>query len=321
MKTMRLAFYITLLSCLTLAVVSCKHKELCYDHRHTGMLNVVFDWKNAPDADINGMYLYFYPQSGGAPQQFYLPKQGGALEVPQGTYKVLGMNSDTEATMVRGESSWETFELHTREASVLEGMTSMSVTGDVPKAEGTEEQRNVLAPDPMYSFREYNVVVVENGENQSVTLYPEEATCVYTYEITNVTNLQYVSDVSGTLSGLSPSYFVGQDALHTEYVTVPFSTQSDGKSTLSGSFITFGCNEAMTKSPVGHQMVIYAIMSDGSKFYNTFDVSDQVDAAENPRRVHISLDGLELSKPITGGGDGFQPEVGDWENVEVELPM
>lgn len=322
MKTMRLALYPFFLGLLSLVVVSCKHKELCYDHRHTGTLNVVFDWSKAPDADVKGMYIYLYPTTGGAMQQFYLPKEGGAIEVTHGTYRVLGINSDTEATLVRGESDWETFELHTREASTLEGMTSMSIAGDVPKAEGTENQRTVLTPDQMYSLREQNVVVLETDENQSVVLYPEEATCLYNYEIRNVKGLEYVSDVSGTMSGMSPSYFVGRDELNAESATVPFSTQSDGVSKLSGSFVAFGCTDGPSKADAGHQMVIYAVMSDGSKYYYTYDVTDQVHSAENPRRVNIVLDGLEFSQPVGGDGDGgFQPSVGDWENEEVVLPM
>lgn len=320
---MRLAIYTTLMGLTAMAGVSCQHKELCYDHTHTGTINITFDWQNALEAEangVNGMYLYFYSVNGGAPQQFYLPKEGGTLEITQGEYKILGINSDTEATMVRGETNSSTFELYTREASVLEGMTSV-LSGDAPKAEGTEAQRTVLPPDPMYAVRGEGIIVLEDIDNGQVVLYPEEITSVYTYEITNVKNLEYVSDVSGTLSGLSPSYYLEQGVPSPEYVTVPFSTKSDGVSTLSGSFFTFGCSDAATKAPMGHQMVIYAIMSDGSKVYHTFDVTDQVDGAENPKRVHIQLDGLEFSEPIPGGDGGFQPDVGEWEEVEVELPM
>lgn len=30
-----------------LAVASCEHKDLCYDHSHTIDVEVVFDWRNA----------------------------------------------------------------------------------------------------------------------------------------------------------------------------------------------------------------------------------------------------------------------------------
>lgn len=33
-----------------LAVASCEHKDLCYDHSHTIDVEVVFDWRNASEA-------------------------------------------------------------------------------------------------------------------------------------------------------------------------------------------------------------------------------------------------------------------------------
>lgn len=322
MKTMRITFYAALLGVLVLVGSSCRHKELCYYHHHTQTLNVVFDWTNAPEASVVGMYLYLYPVSGGVMQQFYLPSGGGQIDVPYGEYRAIAVNTGTEATLVRGSDQWETLELHTREASVLEGMTSMSVTGgEVPKADGAASERVVLAPDSMYVTREESVLVRESAEVQTIVMYPSEETCVYTYEIRNVKNLQYVSSVSGTLSGLSPSYFAGTDVLSSEGVTVPFATESDGVSTLRGRFVTFGCADALSKADAGHQLVIYGVMADGGKYYYTYDVSDQVHGAENPRRVHIALDGLEFEEPVHENEGGIQPEVGEWVQEEVSLPM
>lgn len=35
-----------------LAVASCEHKDLCYDHSHTIDVEVVFDWRNASEAYV-----------------------------------------------------------------------------------------------------------------------------------------------------------------------------------------------------------------------------------------------------------------------------
>lgn len=46
-----------------LAVASCEHKDLCYDHSHTIDVEVVFDWRNASEAIIYSILLilpYFY---------------------------------------------------------------------------------------------------------------------------------------------------------------------------------------------------------------------------------------------------------------------
>lgn len=60
---------------------------------------------------------------------------------------------------------------------------------------------------------------------------------------------------------------------------------------------------------------------DGSKFYKTFDVTEQIHTAADPRNIEILIDGLELPKPIINGG-GFNPDVSEWgEGEDVEIQM
>ena len=47
-----------------LAVASCEHKDLCYDHSHTVDVEEFFDWRNAPYATPASMSLYLFPTSG-----------------------------------------------------------------------------------------------------------------------------------------------------------------------------------------------------------------------------------------------------------------
>ena len=116
---------------------------------------------------------------------------------------------------------------------------------------------------------------------------------------------------------MSGGLLVGRNELTSAPVTVPFGVTSDGISTLTADFLVFGQNGSV--NPV-HKLVVYVIMSDGSKNYYTFDVSRQVDEAADPHNVHILLDGLPLPKPIVNGS-GFRPTVDDWQNVDVNIPM
>jgi len=116
---------------------------------------------------------------------------------------------------------------------------------------------------------------------------------------------------------MSGGLLLGGNELTKERVTVPFSVVSDGISTLTADFLVFG--QTGSDGPP-HKLVIYVIMADGSKNYYTFNVTDQVDNAADPRYVHIVLDGLPLPKPIVNGG-GFKPSVDEWQNVEVDVPM
>ena len=134
-----------------------------------------------------------------------------------------------------------------------------------------------------------------------------------------MSNLKYISPdgVSGALTGMSGGMLVGRNELTSDPVTVPFGVVSDGTSTLTADFLVFG--QTGPEDPV-HKLVIYVIMSDGSRNYYTIDVTWQVDGAPDPRDVHIMLDGLPLPKPIVNGG-GFHPTVDEWQNVDVDVPM
>ena len=103
-------------------------------------------------------------------------------------------------------------------------------------------------------------------------------------------------------------------------MTIPFDAvtgkDKDGEKTvITGGLLTFG-----HKTGNNHTLTVYAVLADGSKWYYTYDVTDQIHSAPDPRNVHIVLDGLPLPKPIVNGG-GFQPEVEDWQTVPIDIEM
>lgn len=313
---LRSSFLMTLASLL---LTGCEHKELCYDHVHNVAVDVVFDWTNAPDARPAGMNLYFYPAEGGTPLRYGLPgREGGRIEIPDGTYHVVAVNNDSQTAQFRGTDAFETFEIYTRDASVLEGLGLMT-TSRAPIVAGTEEQRVGLAPDLIYNGALKGQEIPYSLQPQTITLQPDEAVCNYTFEIIHVENLKYVSSLSGSLSGMSGSYLAGLDHCTTGLHTVPFEAEKTGETTIGGQFYVFGhCPEG--NGDVSHLFALYVIQSDGSQVYYTFDVTEQVHNAPDPDNVHILIDGLTLPRPIENGG-GMHPSVDDWENVEVDVSM
>ena len=69
-----------------------------------------------------------------------------------------------------------------------------------------------------------------------------------------------------------------------------------------------------------HHLTVYAVLSDGSEWKHTYDVTEQVHTAPDPRNVHILLYGLPVPKPIANGG-GFRPNVSEWETEEENIEM
>lgn len=296
---------------------SCEHKELCYDHRHFVDVEVVFDWKNAPDADPTTMDIYFVPEEGGAAERFqFAGKNGGRISVPLGRYNVVGINSDSETNQLQGTGRWETFEVRTVTTSLL---SFLGVRGsEPPRAEGTENERTAYTPDRLWSTGETGMHLTDPTRSYKITLYPERQLCNYMVKVLNVTNLKYARDISGALSSMAGGLLAGSGELTKELVTMSFPGNSDMVSTITSNFHVFGHCPTLDNP---HKLTIYAVLADGSRFYKTFDVTDQVHGATDRCNVEIVIDGLELPKPIINGG-GFNPDVDEWtDGDEIEIPM
>lgn len=324
-----------------LSLTSCEHKDLV-NNLHATEVEVVFDWQKAPDAAPASMSLYLFPLKGGEPLRYeFTDHRGGVIRVPVGDYDALCINSDTENIIYRNTESKHTFEVTTREANALSGLSAMGVlSADLPRAKGAENERIALPPDMLWSGHVEGLRVRLGSSMPRITLCPEMSVCRFTIDITSVQNLKYVSGIAGTISGMAGGLLpgLGADAVTKERVTFPFDvifgdskshsttitssllvfgkTRSDDSATISGSLLTFGDFLADET----HTLSIYVILANGEKWYYTFDVTSQTHLASDPRNVHIILDGLPVPKPIVNGG-GFHPQVNDWNTVSIDINM
>lgn len=135
-------------------------------------------------------------------------------------------------------------------------------------------------------------------------------------EIRNVKNLKYTSGVSFSISTLAGGFLPYINKVTDDVVTIPF----DGSMHQEASTVTtrtFGYSPTANRT---HKLTVYAVLADDSKWYYTYDVTDQIHNAPDPRNVHIVLDGLPLPKPIVNGG-GFKPTVKEWQTVDVDIKM
>ena len=317
---MKKIFHAAAAAAVLAAATSCEHKDLCYDHSDAVDVEVVFDWCNAPDASPESMSLYLFPAGGEALRYEFTDCRGGTIRVPVGSYEALCLNSDTENVTYRNAECRETFEVTTRTADLLSGLSVLGVLSDgVPRVDGTESERVILPPDMLWSDYAESVELKPTAGTPTVTLSPEMSICRYTVEIRNAANLKYVSGISVSLSSMAESLYpgVGCDATCKTGATIPFDAAvSADKSTVTGELFAFGCPSARKT----HTLTVYAVLSDESKWYYTYDVTDQIHSAPDRRDVHIVLDGLPLPKPIVNGG-GFQPDVDDWQSVNVDIEM
>lgn len=303
---------------ILVGLTGCAHKEL-FDRLPTGSLRIVFDWHEVPDADPESMYVWFFPREGGDPVQYHFPgKDGGAASLAAGVYDVLCMNGDTEKIRYGISQRMDEFTVASMSGSLL---ASMGRSGnDVPRAEDTENQRVMLSPDMLYGACLREVEVHLEG-NQTVTLRPNEKVCRYTVEIVNVKNLHYVSQLSGTLSGMAGEMRLATDLLSGAPCIVPFGFEKVDATTVRSEFLTFG----HCPSPaIPHKIVIYGVLTRGMQQYHIYGdkddpVTPQIHGAADPRRVFIRLDGLEFNPEQSGGG--MFPSIDDWGEINIGVDM
>lgn len=321
-------------------ITSCEHKDLCYHHTHMTTVRVEFDWSKAPDATPEGMCVFFYPMEGeDAPMRRidFTGSTGGEIDIQKGRYCVQCYNNDTEAVLFWGTSEYVTHRGYTREGSVFESLFG-STAIYAPRAEEAEDERVVISPDMMWGCSSVDIEVTEKGvtylcqklpdndkgiantvtkDERVITLTPVELVCTYTYEIRKVKNLQYVTQMCGTLSGMSPSLLFSSEELDRECVTIPFNGFVSDETTIAGRFLVFGYHEE-NEGP--NKLLLYVWFADGSKYYYVFDATDQVHGAPDKHHVHISLEGLDFPQP-TDIESEFNPSVDGWLEIEDDIMM
>ncbi|MCM1490969.1 MAG: DUF5119 domain-containing protein [Muribaculum sp.] len=329
---------------------SCTHKDFCYHHDHKITLRLEFDWRDAPDADPMGMVVYFYPDNPdeGIPYQFnFSNTTGGEIAVEPGKYHLVTYNNDTEFSLSYATNAFHTHQIFTREGSLLEPMAmtraSRNRNEGIPRPEGTDSQRVVVCPDEIWGCTAIDIEVTEQGvryicipfeykdqwidltpveTEHVITLYPHDLLCHYSFEVRNVSGLNNVQNLCGALTGMSPILRLHDEELDKECITLPVEAQKVNDTTIEGSFLTFG-HHADNSDP--HLFALYLQMNDGTLQYkcnlDNFDVTDQIHAAPDRRRVHFIIDGLEIEGGGNpeGGGSGWQSSFDDWGEIHEDL--
>lgn len=304
-----------------MSLTSCRHKDLYMEEEMTSELQVVFDWSNAPQANPESMALYLFEEDGHNPMRFiFSNKTGGLIKAPFGLRHAICLNADnTDWARMRNNESIETLEIYTQDAEAIG--TRADDTATIPRPEGTEDERIAATPGMLWGSRSNNISIVPHSGMQTITMYPQEAVCHYIVDVYDVDNLEGVesSAVDATLSGMAEGYSHGQQSPTDNTVSMKINlTGNTAEKNLHGEFLTFGeCPATVAK----HWLTLYMVLTDGSKWYHSFDVTDQVTKAPDPTHVHIIVRGLNLPEPPKDGNAELKTDVNEWQAVNIGLHM
>lgn len=314
-----------LLSAMLLIAVSCEHKGFS-EISIAEKVQVVFDWNKAPDASVKQMAFYLYSDSRDVARHWFSNPAGGIIKSYPGAFTAVCHNDDNSfELLVRNHHSHDEIEIYTEDTYVLTGQ-NLSTAG-IPRAPGTEGEPMRATPSMCYGSNIRDILLFPTDTLQTITLYPEELVCHYTVEFINVENLSRADImVDGALTSMAGGYLPGKLKATQERVshTFTFSTDIENKRLIS-NFLTFGVPEGDT---LDHMVSLYVVMSDRRGSLYTYNVSDQVNEAPDPRNVHIVISGLSLPEvpdtppPSDPNSPGMNVGIDDWnvQNFDVKVP-
>ncbi len=304
----------------------CTHKDLNDDAPTTiaDNVEVVFDWSKAPRTQASSMVLYLYSGSKGMMNYWFKDRYGGNIRSYGGHHTAIcHSNDDPYGHHLRNIESHDDFEIYTEGVTMLVGQ-GISARG-IPRADGTEDQPLRVTPSMIYGAADTDLDIRVSALPQTITFYPEELVCRYSVEFVDVTNLKSAdTHIDATLSSLAGGYYPGRMSPTSEVVSHAITlTPDDALTSLRADFYTFG-------TPAGpdmpHKLCLYIALKNRSGNYYTFDVTDQINDAPDPRNVSIRIYGLELPElpddptPPPAGG-GMNVDIDNWQAIYFDVKV
>lgn len=321
--------FISFIVTMAVANSSCEHKDLCYDHDHRVSVNLVYDWSEAPDANPKGMRIFFYPIDNDSPiEQFNFTNniEGGEIKLLPGHYRMITYNNDSEVAKPYDIDDYFSHHFYTRTASLFEPVSggNRSLTDEnIPRPAGSEDQMVLACPDQLWGCSCIDIEIKNQDESQiqTLTVFPENLVCHYSYEVRNIKNLKSAINACAAISGMAPYVNLHDGSLGDRSIIHPIEAHRCDSTTIKGEFLTFGHNPV---NDTPHRFGLYVWLADGSTRFFTdrddFDVTNQIHSASDPQNVHIIIDGLNLPEIVGNGDNGaWNTTIDDWSVVDQEI--
>ena len=303
---------------------SCQ-KDLCNDHVHSTEIDVRFDWSLTKPDGASSMYMVLMPVSGESmtrQEQTFGDTDGGTMVAARGRYHAIALNRNGSLN----EIHLDTYEGAYATTSATDVVSTKTFHGmkSAPLPAGSTSSDVRSQPSPLYADT-CSVFAVDNAHREHV-MKPKRLVDTIDVRVEGVENLEYVIGMSAAISGMNSAVSLSRLEPMDGLCTVPMELEATGSTTIGGRVLTFGhCHGSQQKQQ--HVLTIYTMLVDGSKYYFNYDVSGQLHEIEPEKPddpevpAHIVIDIPKLPVPLPTHSGGFQPEMGDWEEREIDVAM
>lgn len=298
---------------LFLLFASCEHKDLCYSHPHDKEVRILFDWSNIHKDNIPKVVaVIFRNEETNTVAEFALPPEGGKVMIPDGAYEFIAYNIGQYGNIFK----------ETNAGRIATTPVSHKLKG------------KYYETSDFLCLENQRVMLTDSENTRLITAKPIRRTAKVDYRINGIERLEKADAVYAVLSGCSAELelYTGCCVERHEEGVRNFIVFEVDKWKQNGWFYMFGGGftpEKRRTSEHVHILSIYAVYKDNKYKKLDIDVTPQI-RCENPiglpmEDFSIIVD-LDLAHPDEGDETDdtegfFDPEVEDWEDIEVDIPL
>ena len=260
------------------------------------------------------MSLMLYPKTGSAPMSYNLTPEGGSIATVSGEYRALTV-SNNDQLKILSTDNWETAAVTTGSTEVL-SREAFGNTRNVPLAADSEGEPILQEPPYLYADTATAVDIRAVEETQVIRFKPVMPLGLLRIRIEDVSNLQYIQSIAGSVTGLSSSLNLSTLTASDDHCTMPISLHVTDDGAIEGTLRFFGhCPLESHK----HTVTVYSMMQDGTKHYSTFDVTQQLHNSPDELHPEALITGLPLPEPLVI--DEFDPDLEEWHEGYIDIKM
>lgn len=298
---------------ILLLIVSCEHKDIeCPGPQE---INVSFDWKNAADADVDGMALFFYPL--GENERVWrfdiAGKYGGPVKLPSGSYELIVCNNDLPGIRLGDTESPSSIyasarRLGTETDADVYVNTGMLYCGKINRLEVTPCGVRYVSDSGE----------IKDCSRRIIRCLPDSAATLYSVKFINVSGLENVRTAVVELDGVRSSVLLGSG--QTSDIPAALSinmviNQSDG--VLAGSACAFAPYDLMTAS---YGLKLTIVRTDGKVFARDIEIKPENVNVITRHNVVLMVSDITIpDEGVSGDIGGIGAIVDGWEVVVIDL--
>ncbi len=306
---------------LSAGLISCDYKDLDEPELNAPSFLLNFAFEHV-DSIPNDYLVVFYPmndnQNIDKSKGYYVREINGKAAyitgIPAGKYKITAWNKFLEHTRV---------DINADRNKTVAYAQQYFTTADMPARmlDSLYYGQTIMdTPDYMTHANVENFELLNDVENQKMTLHPDSMVVTIEYKLRGVKSLGMAKQIKATINNVAKYRYPAFDNITKDTCTVMFDCHfNPSDSLIYGKFYVFGIDPQET-SVLSHKMVLFFWMN-GNNIYLPIDVTEELQAyRKEDKKILIELPDLNIDlKDYIPTSGTFNVDVNSWENVDIEI--